>query len=332
MLLKNTPEAELVCVCDLVEEKAKEGMKKMNAREYYTDAQKMLNEADIDAVLITTPHPAHAPLTIMAAEAGKHIMVEKPAAINLEEIDEMISAAQDNNVKLLCLPVYQSTSYKMAKKLVEEDYIGQVVNIDGVTYNDIFPPEPWYLSKKAGFGATADLGIYSLAPIIGIFGRPDTVLSCNIKGTETVTMRDGKEYKLEQDAISKMILFWGDKRMATVSAGWQSGSMRSTATMCGRKGSLILNGWGSDTLCYSPTRNDNATELTEGKDAVNFLSQNLTVINNDKRGAGKLGLDYLVEAIIEDRDLSDDYKSARIILEVIIKSYESVETGKPVQL
>jgi predicted dehydrogenase len=328
----NTPEAELVCVCDLVEEKAKEAMEKMGAREYYTDAQKMLNEADIDAVAITTPHPAHAMLTIMAANAGKHVMVEKPAAVNLEEMDQILAAVKENNVKLLCLPVYQTTSFKKAKALLKEDVIGQVVNIDGVTYNDIFPPEPWYLAKSAGFGASADLGIYSIATIIALFGRPEKVLSCSIKGTETVKMNDGKDYPLEQEAIAKMILFWGDKTIATVSAAWQSGNMRNTVTLCGRKGSLVLDGWGADMLCYSGTRNGHVTELTEGKEKMEFLSQNLSIVDNDERGCGKLGYDYLIEAIREDLDLTEDYEHARITLEVILKCYESVEKGEIVPM
>jgi predicted dehydrogenase len=329
---EKTPEAEVVCTCDLVEEKAIDGMKQMGAKSYYTDAQKMLDEADIDAVLVTTPHTSHAALTMMAAKAGKHVQVEKPAAGSVEEVDDMIRTANEAGIKLVMLPAYPSTSFLMAKKLVDDGVLGDIVDISGSTYNDIFPPEPWYISPKAGFGATADLGVYSLAPILALFGRPDTVFSLNMRGVDTVTMRDGKEYKLEQEAVAKVIMTWGTKKMASVSAAWQAGNMGSRVTVCGRKGSIVLDGWGADDLYYTPARSADTADLTAGKEEVGFLNTKYTSLNQDTRGQGKVGLDDLVAAINEDKDMSESYACARTTLEVILAAYESVKSGRPVSL
>ena len=67
----------------------------------YASAEEMLADPDVEAVWISTPNMYHAPMTIMAAEAGKHIVVEKPMALNIQQAEEMVAAADKNGVKLI---------------------------------------------------------------------------------------------------------------------------------------------------------------------------------------------------------------------------------------
>jgi len=88
----------------------------------------VLNDADVQAVVISTPHAEHAPLSIAAAKAGKHVLVEKPMACTLTQADAMIAAADAAGVKLaVLLPQRLSFPYAKARELVAAGAIGKVI-------------------------------------------------------------------------------------------------------------------------------------------------------------------------------------------------------------
>ena len=92
-----------------------------------TDLDDVLGDESVQAVIIPTPHCRHAPLSIAAARAGKHVLVEKPMACTLVEADAMIAAADDAGVKLaVLLPVRLSFACTRARELVEAGAIGEI--------------------------------------------------------------------------------------------------------------------------------------------------------------------------------------------------------------
>jgi len=99
--LKRIEEAELVAICDIYEEVAKGVAEKFAIEKYYTDYVEMLEKEDLDAIINTTWHAAHAETTIEAAKHGKHVFVEKPMAVTIEECKRMIEACRRNDVKLM---------------------------------------------------------------------------------------------------------------------------------------------------------------------------------------------------------------------------------------
>jgi len=121
--------SNLVMVMDVNKEYAKRLGEKYKVS-YSDDLKEVLTREEIDAVLICVPHYLHAPITIEAAKAGKHIIVEKPIATNLEEADDMIKAAKRYNVRLsvaYCLR-FQPMVEK-AKELIRKGVIGDIINI-----------------------------------------------------------------------------------------------------------------------------------------------------------------------------------------------------------
>ena len=97
--LLSLPEAEFVAVCDANAERAASFADQHGVRGF-TDLPAMLREAQVEAVIIGTPHPLHAGPAIAAAEAGVHVLVEKPLAANLADCDAMLAAARKANVRL----------------------------------------------------------------------------------------------------------------------------------------------------------------------------------------------------------------------------------------
>jgi predicted dehydrogenase len=97
--LAGLPEGDLVAVCDTDPRRAEEFAARFNARAF-TDVGALLDEARLEAVLIGTPHPLHAAAAVRAAEAGVHVLVEKPMAATLTDCDVMLAAARKANIRL----------------------------------------------------------------------------------------------------------------------------------------------------------------------------------------------------------------------------------------
>ncbi len=97
--LKSLPEAEFVAACDTSPERAGSFAAKYGAQPF-SNVTTMLREGKVEAVVIGTPHPLHAAATIQAAEAGVHVLVEKPMAANLADCNAMLAACRKAGVTL----------------------------------------------------------------------------------------------------------------------------------------------------------------------------------------------------------------------------------------
>ncbi|MEO2003326.1 MAG: Gfo/Idh/MocA family oxidoreductase [Candidatus Poribacteria bacterium] len=119
--------ATIVAAMDTVADIAKSFTEKFGG-EATTDAAEVMARDDVDAVLISVPHFLHAPLAIQAAEAGKHVLVEKPIACTTEQAKDMIAACSDAGVLLsVLLPSRYSGSTIRAKELVEAGALGKIL-------------------------------------------------------------------------------------------------------------------------------------------------------------------------------------------------------------
>jgi predicted dehydrogenase len=101
LVYSRMPGVELVAVCDQNVERAREVAERYGARAYDTDYTRLLADADIQAVSIATPDFAHAEIALAAAQAGKHILCEKPLATTVEEAQAIVDAAEGAGVKLM---------------------------------------------------------------------------------------------------------------------------------------------------------------------------------------------------------------------------------------
>ncbi|HBQ64378.1 MAG TPA: oxidoreductase, partial [Clostridiales bacterium] len=93
------PEARLTAVCSRDFGKASEFAALYGAKAY-ADAADMVNDPGVEMVIICTPHPLHAGPAVLAARAGRHVLVEKPLASSLKDCDDILRAAEENGVQL----------------------------------------------------------------------------------------------------------------------------------------------------------------------------------------------------------------------------------------
>ncbi len=128
--IAHSENAELYAVCDIHRSRADKFAEKYGAKAYY-DYEKLLADPEVEAVHICTPHYLHAPMAIAAADTGKHIYLEKPAAISCRDIEEIVEAVRDNGVK--CCVSFQNRVNPSVKYIKEhQDELGKLIGIKGI--------------------------------------------------------------------------------------------------------------------------------------------------------------------------------------------------------
>ena len=165
-----TPMAELVAICDVDPDLLRLRADEWGIDKTYGDFDQLLGDPDVDAVDIITPHYLHAPMTIAALEAGKHVSVQKPMALTIAEADAMIAAAEQAGKLLRVIDNYRfHPPFVRAKQILESGGIG----------------EPMSVRIKTASGTARTVGRFPSHPINGapIPHCPGKVPSCSTTAT-----------------------------------------------------------------------------------------------------------------------------------------------------
>ena len=127
--------------------------------------QALLDDDEVDAIYIATPHPMHKEWAIKAAQAGKHILCEKPIGLNVSEAEEIIQEAKDNDVFLMEAYMYRCSEQTLEIiKLIKDGAIGQVKSIEASFSFDIGDnPDGRHLNKDLAGGGILDVGGYPMS-------------------------------------------------------------------------------------------------------------------------------------------------------------------------
>lgn len=172
-------EVEIVAVCDTNPDKlaeAAEGVKQ------YSDYRELLNNPDVEWVMIAVPNHLHHDIAIEAAKAKKHIIVEKPCALNVKEFDEMYQAAKDNGVMFT---VDQNRrwdrDYSMVKKVLEENGLGKVFMVKSSLYGVFGKMHDWHEFPEYGGGMLYDWGVHLIDQMLDLIPGKITQISADMK-------------------------------------------------------------------------------------------------------------------------------------------------------
>ena len=156
--------SEIVSVSSRTAAKAEAAAKKHNIDRWYGSYEEQLADPNMDAVVNSLPNGMHAEWTIKAAEAGKHILCEKPLAVSAEECQRMIDAANANNVVLVEAFTHRWNPHmRLARKLIAEGAIGDIQTIDSaLCFNIAEPDGNVRFSQELAGGALWDAGCYAV--------------------------------------------------------------------------------------------------------------------------------------------------------------------------
>lgn len=178
---------ELAAVCSRTEERAREFAGKYNVGNIFTSPEEMAKSDLIDAVYIATPNFLHASQAIMFMENGKHVLCEKPLASNLKEVRAMVDAAKKNGVVLMeamkptLTPNFGNLIENMPKVGKLRRFFSSFCRYSS-RYDDLkngILPNAFNL--ECSNGSLGDIGVYTIYPMVVLFGRPKAIKAHGIK-------------------------------------------------------------------------------------------------------------------------------------------------------
>jgi len=159
----------------------------------YDNYNNIINNEEIDAVYILTPNALHKEMTIKVAQSRKHVIVEKPMAINSSECIEMINVCSKFQVKLLVgYRMHLEPNTLEIVRLRESHYFGKILYFQALTGFKIGNPNQWRLDKKlSGGGALMDVGIYCINGSRYMLGEEPIWVTAQETKTDKVKFKEG---------------------------------------------------------------------------------------------------------------------------------------------
>jgi predicted dehydrogenase len=232
--LRDGEGGRLVSVSRARAELAEEFAKAFGVDRWYADWREQVRDPGIDAVYVATPVDQHAGQTIAAAEAGKHVLCEKPMALQAADCDRMIAACKANNVRLGV--AYYRRFYpvvKRIKEMLEWEELGRIV-LAQVNAFESFNPKPWEPRAwlvdpaHAGGGPMMDFGSHRIEVFLNLLGPVSDVTG--------FLDRVRFERKVEDTAIAVFRFESGARGQVTVTHA--AAEPRDTLDIYGTTGSI----------------------------------------------------------------------------------------------
>ena len=310
---------EVTCLVDTDGEYLEVKAKELGVEKTAVDYADVLEDPEIDAVSICTPHRFHRDQAIAAAEAGKHVLVEKPIALTVADATQMIEAAAKAGVRLYVAEseVYTPIVRWLREQVISGEYTGQIVSASYLSgfRADLFryPGRREWLTRPelGGTGTWTLHGIHSMAKIRRIFGEVESVYltehhaqdfaTPEIEGSMTgvLTMCSGIAVTVLQTCESKIPNTWNGFRL-----------------------------YGTEGILSAAAEGFSAYSFTEG----NAVGDRLLPYPTESLSPYAQELEAFADYIAGDVIGPTTAESERRTLAIIEAGYESAETGLPVPL
>lgn len=233
------PNAELVAICDIDEQRCKELSALYNNVPYYTDITELLKRNDIDIVNIATPHGLHASMSIQAARAKKNILVEKPMALVSGECEEMIRVAKENQVKLFVVKQNRyNTPILLTKKAIEENKLGKLFmvqcNVMWNRHQEYYNESAWRGKKSLEGGALHTQVSHFIDLLVWWFG--------DLVEAKTIVDTLNHDIEIEDCGVSAMKFSSGVIGSLLWTTCVYNKNFEGSITVIGEKGTIKIGG------------------------------------------------------------------------------------------
>jgi len=334
--LSKVADCEMVAFCDLIEERAQKAAEKFgkeNAK-IFTDYRELLKMKEIDVVHVCTPNRSHSFITVDALEAGKHVMCEKPMAINSAEAKKMLDAATRTGKKLTI--GYQSRFRPDSLYLKEETEAG--------TLGDIYYAKATALRRRAvptwgvflneyeqGGGPLIDIGTHALDLTLWMMNnyKPRYCVGTTYHKLNGDTDQgnawgnwDPEKFSVEDSAFGFIVMENG--ATVVLESSWALNTLdvrEAQTTLCGTKGGADM----MDGLRLNGVRNGRQfvtkPDFATGGVAFNAGKKNESAADMEER--------LWIEAVRNDTEPVTKPEQAYCITRILEGIYESAKSGKP---
>jgi predicted dehydrogenase len=328
-LHRGLPGGRLVAVADERQDYAEQFARRYGAEAAYQDYRAVLERDDVDIVVVTSYTSAHAEHCIAAAQAGKHILLDKPIATTIEDATRIIEAAREHEVKLMMAYLLRFIpAYQRAKALIEEGVIGRPtsafysirVPVDFIRDAPGAAGQGWYIDPaKGGGGGFIDHGVHFTDALRWFFGSEATSVYGKI-GNLTYT-----DLPVEDYGICTISFTHG--QIGTVESTWHAaewyGPLASPdhCTISGTEGEIELHYQKSPQMEVASRR-----APYTGRTYYDWVGEERSDISY------KRILEHMIECVIEDRVPSVRGEDGRAALEIILAGYRSAREGREITI
>ncbi|WP_447642359.1 MULTISPECIES: Gfo/Idh/MocA family protein [Chitinophagaceae] len=318
------PEAEVVAIYTRDADKAKAFADKHHIPQYFSSIDELLKNTACDVVDICLPNFLHKEATLKAAAAGKHIIIEKPLAVTLEEADEMIAACDKAGVKLmyaeeLCF----APKYERARKLAEEGAVGEIYMLKQSEKHS-GPHSDWFYNVDlSGGGVLMDMGCHGIAWFRWVLKNKQAV---SVMASMNTVFHKGRT-KGEDNSI--VIIEFENGVTGVVENSWaKHGGMDDRSEIYGTGGVAYADLFtGNSVLAYSRNGYGYAMEKADTTIGWSFC-----VFEEAFNQGYPQELKHFIDCVKNDKEPLVTGKDGRDVLEIIYAAYASAGQGKKIHL
>lgn len=199
----------------------------------YSKPQELIEDPEIDLVVISTPNLSHAPLAVSGLLAGKHVVIEKPFTVTVQEAEKLIALAK---AQFRIISVYHNrrfdSDFRTVERLLSEGSLGRLVEYESRfdRFRNTFKENAWREKQQPGSGILYDLGPHLIDQALSLFGMPEAVYA------DILNQRGG-----EADDAFELILHYSGMR-AVLKAGMLVKSPQPRFVLTGTEGSFVKHG------------------------------------------------------------------------------------------
>ncbi len=321
------PNAEVVALCDLDEARLHQRADEFGVEGRYTSAEEMLAQEQLDVVSVATPNKFHMPLTVLALEAGCHVLCEKPMAMSAPEAQHMLDVAARVGKRIGINFSYRFHEQSRALKAqVDAGLLGDIYYARTLWHRRRGIPKfgGWFGQKAlAGGGPLIDLGVHRLDLALWLMGypRPVWVLGSAYNPIATELARKaGVDYDVEDLAVG-MIKFDNGASLS-IEASWAANVQEEEwmeTRLFGTRGGLVHHN----------------VEQTYKFEAELFLEQNGAHYDLKLHSTTEKvfpSMYHFVEAIVSDQPHQATGYEGMLVMQILDAIYKSAETGEPVKI
>jgi predicted dehydrogenase len=283
----------------------------------YPNVTDLLRDGDVDALIVCTPNYLHAPQSIAALEAGVHVLVEKPMAMNASEAEAMLAASQKSGALLMVGHVWRfDPDVRWLREQVAAGRLGKIVRTKGYCLHVNDGPGGWFAQRKfAGGGAVADMGIHALDTVRFLLGAPQPV---------SVYAQIGTYYNdFDVDDTGVIMVNWDQGTTSYIEAGWWQPHADGPQAATQLYGTA---GFGRIFPSYLETPSADKSDVERVDSGLPPVEE------RDKRDKFVPQMAHFLECIWEGRQPSPDGTEGWLNMRVIDAAYKSAETGQVVTL
>jgi predicted dehydrogenase len=318
--------ADVVAVCSRDEDRARVFAHKHGIPRWFTNLDEAITQSGCDIVDICIPNHLHAAAVIAAANAGKHVIIEKPLCLTLEEADRMIATCDAQKVKLmyaeeLCF----APKYERARTLVLQGAVGKVYHLRQSEKHS-GPHSDWFYDvNQSGGGALMDMGCHGFAWLRWMLGGRPKVLSVYAQ-MQTGLIHPSRTV-CEENSVA-IVEFEGGA-IGVVENSWaKHGGMDDRIEVAGSDGVITADLFmGNSALTYSTKGYDYAMEKAGSTQGWTF-----TTIEEAFNQGYPQELEHFVSCVRDDKPAAVTGEDGRAVLEMLYAAYESARTGHKIPL